>query len=256
MTMPQAGGKTLDPILSKIELSRYHRQILIEGWGEEGQKRLKNSCVFVAGAGGLGSPCSFYLAAAGVGKIKICDRDSPDNSNLNRQILHNDSRIGINKALSAQITLKELNPHIEIQGIAADMNERSLGEMLEGADIIVDCLDNFPTRYDLNRAAIQKGIPMVHGAIHGFSGQVTFFRFPETPCFQCLFPEAPPKEVFPVVGATPGIIGCLQAMEAIKHLTGTGPNLKNRLLLMDANQMTFTEMKLAKDPRCPACSRA
>jgi len=216
--------------------------------------RLKSSTVFVAGAGGLGSPCSIYLAAAGVGKIRICDKDAPDVTNLNRQILHNESRLGINKAFSANVTLKELNPHIEIEPLTFELNDDTMETAVQDSDIIVDCLDNFPARYALNRFSVKNKIPLVHGAVHGFDGQVTFIKSPETPCFECMFPDTPPKkEIFPVLGAVPGIIGTIQALEAIKYIVGTGDNMKSRLLVMDGLRMTFREVKLAKNRKCKVC---
>ncbi|NIQ98889.1 MAG: adenylyltransferase, partial [Gemmatimonadales bacterium] len=176
--------------------------------------------MFVAGAGGLGSPASMYLAVAGVGRLAICDFDSPELSNLNRQILHNDSRIGMNKAESGRQTLCALNPSIEVEAITARIETDSVDDLVGDADIIVDCMDNFDTRYLLNGSAIRKSIPFVHASVWGLEGKLTFMKSPETPCLRCLFPSAPPREVFPVLGAVPGVIGCLQAVETLKYLTG------------------------------------
>ncbi len=239
--------------LTEQDKKRYHRQMMISGWGEEGQQRLKSSSVFVAGAGGLGSPVSMYLAVAGVGRLRLCDCDSPELSNLNRQILHNDSRIGVNKAESGKMTLGTLNPSIEIEAISTRIDANTVDELVGEADIIVDCMDNFPTRYVLNECAIRKGIPFVHGSIWGLEGKLTFIKSPETPCLKCIFPSAPPPEVFPVLGATPGVIGCLEAMEVLKHLTGVGENLKGKLLVWCGDEMEFLVYPVAKNPNCPAC---
>lgn len=241
-------------MLSAEELKRYHRQMMMEGWGEDTQKLLKGSTIFIAGAGGLGSPASIYLAVAGVGNIRICDFDSPDISNLNRQILHNHGRVGINKALSAKQTLAELNPHINVLAFTEKILAESVDELVGDAEVIVDCMDNFPTRYLLNECAIRKGIPLVHGSIWGMEGRLTFIKTPETPCLRCIFSAAPPQEVFPVVGATPGVIGCLQAMEVIKYLTGQGSNLKGKILVWDGRKVEFRSFRTHRDPECPACS--
>ena len=239
--------------LTEKDLQRYHRQMMIEGWGEEVQKKLKNSRVFIAGAGGLGSPVSIYLAVAGVGNITIVDADKIELSNLNRQILHPDERVGMEKAKSAEKTLKEINPDISVEGKVAFIDENSVEELIGDADLIMDCLDNFETRHVINKYAVEKRIPLVHGAIWGLMGQVTFIQPGETPCLKCLFPEAPPKETFPVVGATPGLIGCLQAMEAIKYLAGIGELLKGKLLIFDAQTMEVQKLNIRRVPDCSHC---
>ena len=241
-------------MLSEVELKRYHRQMIMDKWGEETQQKLKNSTVFIAGAGGLGSPVSIYLAVAGIGNIRICDFDSPDLSNLNRQILHNDGRIGTNKAISARQTLNELNPHVNVVALTDKIVADNVDALVGDAQLIVDCMDNFPTRYLLNESAIRKKIPLVYGSIWGMEGRLSFLCPPETPCFKCLFPEPPPSEVFPVVGATPGIIGTLQSLEVIKYLTGIGENLKGRILVWEGKKIEFNKYKAYKDPQCPACS--
>jgi len=235
------------------ELKRYHRQILMNGWGEETQRKLKESTIFIAGAGGLGSPVSIYLGVAGIGNIRICDFDSPDWSNLNRQILHDHTRIGTNKAVSAKKTLEQLNPSITVTALTDKIVAENVDQMVGDADIILDCMDNFPTRYLLNEAAMRKGIPLVYGSIWGMEGRLSFIHSPDTPCLRCLFAEAPPSEVFPVVGATPGVIGSLQALEAIKYLTGIGKTLKGRLLVWDGHAMDFRIFKAPKDPHCDTC---
>ncbi|MDX9715728.1 MAG: HesA/MoeB/ThiF family protein [Dissulfurispiraceae bacterium] len=241
-------------MLSQEEIKRYTRQMMMDGWGEETQEKLKNSTVFIAGAGGLGSPVSIYLAVAGVGNIRICDFDSPDWSNLNRQILHNHNRIGINKAISAKQTLDELNPQINITALPVKITAENVDELIGESAIIMDCMDNFPTRYILNEYAIRKKIPLVFGSIWGMEGRLSFLTPPETPCLKCMFPEAPPSETFPVVGATPGVIGSLQAIEAIKYLTGTGQNLKNKILVWEGRKMEFRTFKAFKDPECVLCN--
>jgi molybdopterin/thiamine biosynthesis adenylyltransferase len=238
-----------------VDFLRYARQMLIDGWGEQGQKKLKNSTVFIAGAGGLGSPVSIYLAVAGIGKIIICDFDSVEVTNLNRQILHSHTRIGINKALSAKITLTAINPDIEVIPITSKITEENAFELVGDSHIIMDCMDNLETRYILNEVAIKKGIPLVFGAIYGIQGILSFIQPPETPCLRCLFPEAPPKETFPVVGATPGVIGALQALEAIKYLVGIGKLLKNKLLVWDGMSCDFRTFKARKDTSCLFCSK-
>jgi len=239
--------------LSEGERTRYDRQMLIDGWGEAGQQRLKSSTVFVAGAGGLGSPVSIYLAVAGVGKIVICDADVVELSNLNRQILHPEVRLGLQKVDSARQSLRALNSNVEIMTHAAYLDEDNIEGILEEPDLIVDCLDNFETRYLLNRYAIQYAIPMVHGAVWGIMGQLSFIHPPETPCLRCIFSKAPPKEVFPVVGATPGVIGCMQAMDALTYLTGVGTNLKGKLLIFEGEDMSSTSLDVQRVPACPDC---
>ncbi len=239
--------------LTDYDLVRYHRQMLTPGWGREGQARLKSSRVFIAGAGGLGSPVAIYLAVAGVGEIRICDADTIELSNLNRQILHTDKRIGQPKALSAARTLRALNPTVRVVPYCDTLDENSAERIIGRPDIVIDCLDNFETRYLLNTYCIKNRIPWVHAAIWGLTGQVTFFHPPETPCLRCLVPEPPPKETFPVVGVTPGLAGCIQAMEALKFLTGIGTNLKGVLLVFDGEDMTFSSLNIKRAASCPDC---
>jgi len=241
--------------LTASENERYTRQMIISGWGEEGQERLKNSTVFVAGAGGLGSPASIYLAAAGVGTIRICDNGEPELSNLNRQILHSEADIGINKALSSKESIKALNPNVLVEPLTEMIKEDTVENLVGEADIIVDCLDNFETRHVLNEFAVKKSMPFVHAGIHGLSGQLTFMHSPETPCLSCVFPGVVPKEVFPVVGVTPGIIGTIEAAEAIKWIVGIGENLKNKLLIWDGDTMDFQKVEIKKDPDCRICGK-
>lgn len=238
---------------SEDELKRYHRQMLMDGWGEKTQERLKNSTVFIAGAGGLGSPAAIYLAVAGVGTIKICDFDSLDVTNLNRQILHDHTKIRTNKALSGKLTIERMNPHVKVIALTEKIGAENVDELVGDADMIVDCMDNFSTRYILNESAIRKHIPFVYGSIWGIEGMLSFIKSPETPCLRCMFPEAPPNELFPVVGTTPGVIGSLQALETIKYLSGIGTNIKGKLLVWYGGRNEFKVLKVSKDPQCPVC---
>lgn len=240
--------------LTNLELKRYHRQMLLEDWGSSGQRKLKNSTVFIAGAGGLGSPVAIYLAAAGVGILRICDYDTLEISNLNRQILHTHTRIGKYKALSAKITLKKINPYAKIEAFSKKIDEESIAELVGNAGIIVDCMDNFPTRYILNEFALKNKLLLVHGSIWGLEGRITTIKFPHTACLSCIFPEQPPSGVFPVLGSTPGVVGCLQATEVIKYLVGIGEPLFNQLLVYDGMNMSFQKFKVKTDPNCRVCS--
>ena len=239
--------------LSDAEVARYARQLLLPGLGEEGQERLKEARIFIAGAGGLGSPVAIYLAAAGLGNLTVADSDVVDQSNLNRQILHYDRDIGEKKIVSAQEKLEELNPDITVRVIDARIDEKNAGRLVGRSDGIVDCLDNFPTRYILNRTALGKGIPLFHGAIRGMYGQATTLIPGKTPCLACIFPKPPPPEVFPVVGVTPGVIGTVQATEVLKFLLGTGELLAGRLLLWDGLGARASEICVERNPSCMVC---
>jgi adenylyltransferase/sulfurtransferase len=238
-------------MLSERERERYKRQILL--FGEEGQERLKKAHIFIAGAGGLGSPISIYLAVAGVGTITIVDMDSVDVSNLNRQILHTDRDIGKKKTVSAVEKLKEYNADITINAIDTTITADNIHELVGRADGIVDAMDNYPIRYLLNRVALEKNVPFFHGGIRGFYGQATTIIPGKTPCLECIFPKAPPKEVFPVVGATPGVIGTVQATEVIKYLTKQGEPLAGRLFIWDGLTAKAEEIGIEKNPSCPVC---
>jgi len=239
--------------LTERDGERYHRQMIIQGWGDKGQKKLKSAKAFIAGAGGLGSPAAIYLAVGGIGHIKIVDKDVPELSNLNRQILHTEADIGRPKAESAEESLKALNPDITIEAVRDTITEDNVLDLVDGSDIILDCMDNFPTRYILNKAAIELGIPFVHGSIWGIEGRTTFIIPRETPCLRCIFPDAPPAEVFPVLGAAPGVIGSIQATEALKYFTGVGRLLTDRLLIYDGERTEFSEIKVNKDSNCKDC---
>jgi molybdopterin-synthase adenylyltransferase len=241
-------------LLSELELNRYHRQIICEDWGAEGQRKIKSATVFMVGAGGLGGPASIYLAVAGVGRLRICDDGKVERSNLNRQILYTDEDIHQEKVRAACKALTRLNPHIEVEGIEERITPESVARLVGQPDIIVDCLDNFETRYILNEYAVAKGLPLVHAGVEGIAGQITFIHPPETACLRCIIPEAPPrKEVFPIVGATAGIIGCLEAFEVLKHLTGIGPTLKGFLMMWSGFDTDFIRIEVGKDPHCPVC---
>jgi adenylyltransferase/sulfurtransferase len=242
--------------LTTEEIQRYNRQMILPSWGEEAQRVLKDSCVFVAGAGGLGSPVTIYLAAAGVGALRICDSGAVELSNLNRQILHGDDRIGEEKTLSAERTLKEVNPLVEIIPLTETIDADNIPSLVGDARLMVDCLDNFKTRYILNQYAVQNGTALVHAGVNGLCGQIAFIHPPETACLACLVPEGPPSEIFPILGATAGVLGCLEAMEALKYLTGTGELLKGRLLFCDGEAMQFQEVSFDKDPECRVCGSA
>ncbi len=243
-------------MFSEQELKRYDRQIMIYGFGKEGQEKLKKAKVFLAGAGGLGSPAAYYLAAAGVGTIVIADHDTVDLSNLNRQILHWEENIGKKKVDSAAAKLGKLNPAIKIETVAETIDISNVSELVGDADVIVDAMDNLPTRYLLNRAAQQKGIPFIHGAVHGFEGRAMTVLPGKSACLNCLYHGAEvPKAKFPVIGVAPGVIGCIQAAEAIKYIVGLGDLLTDRLLNFDGLSMKFSEFKINRDPDCPHCSK-
>lgn len=241
-------------MLTKSELVRYQRQIMMEGFGETGQAKLKEAKVLIAGAGGLGSPVAIYLAVAGVGEIRIVDHDVVELSNLNRQILHWDKDIGAAKAESAKEKLQQINADIKVEAIGQTITQGNILDLVGDCDLIVDGMDNFPTRYLLNKAALKKNIPFFHGSIYGLDGMVTTILPPETPCLRCIFPQPPPVETFPVVGVTPAIIGCIQATEVIKYIVSMGELLKNRLLLFDGLRLSFRELPVKKNPKCPDCS--
>ncbi|MHA1694398.1 MAG: HesA/MoeB/ThiF family protein [Candidatus Helarchaeota archaeon] len=242
--------------ISKNELERYDRQIIISNWGLDGQLRLKNSTVIVIGAGGLGSTVLLYLAAAGIGNIRIIDNDILELSNLNRQVLYNEDDINKPKALLAQMKLSKLNKDIRIVGINETLDEKSADKLLNGADLIVDCLDNFKTRFLVNRYCINNKIPFVHGAIYGLEGRVMFIdpKNEESPCLNCFYPEdIPPMGKFPVLGSVVGITASIEATEAIKYLTKIGKNLIGEFLVIDGRLMKFKSIIIKKNPKCKTC---
>ncbi len=246
--------------LSAEQRSRYSRHVLIPEVGLEGQLKLLESRVLLIGAGGLGSPASLYLAAAGVGTLGIVDDDRVDASNLQRQIAHSTETLGDWKAESAKRTLQALNPDVNVITYTERVDSENVDRILaDGWDVIVDGADNFPTRYLLNDAAVWHDIPLVHGSIYRFEGQVTVFKPHQGPCYRCLFPQPPPPELAPscaeggVLGVLPGIVGSLQASEALKLCLGIGESLSGRLLLFDALSTEFNEVTLRRDPNCPVC---
>jgi sulfur-carrier protein adenylyltransferase/sulfurtransferase len=248
--------KSLDP----AKRMRYSRHLLIPEVGEEGQMRLLESRVLLLGAGGLGSPAALYLAAAGVGKLGIVDADVVDETNLQRQVLHSLASLGEPKADSARRAIENLNPDVQVVTYRERLTSENVDRILgDGWDLIVDGTDNFPTRYLVNDASVWHDVPVVHGSIYRFEGQITVFDPKNGPCYRCLFPQPPPPELAPscaeggVLGVLPGIVGSLQANEAIKLLLDIGDPLVGRLLLFDALGPTFNEIALRKDPDCPVC---
>lgn len=243
-----------NPESSDLDLKRYQRQISLPGWNIETQKKLKRTKVFVAGAGGLGCAASLNLAVAGVGHIRICDDDIVEISNLNRQFLHTEQSIGANKALSVQATLSFINSGIIVEPISHKITDRNVSNIVGDSQVIVDCLDNFSARYTLNLCAVRNGIPMVHGAIWGMEGRVTFLHSPATPCLKCIFPKAMvQQEEVPMLGAVSCTTGSLQAVEVIKYLAGSGGTLMGRMLIIDCSTMQFQELELLRNPQCPVC---
>jgi molybdopterin/thiamine biosynthesis adenylyltransferase/rhodanese-related sulfurtransferase len=240
--------------------ARYSRHLLIPEVGEQGQLKLLDSKILLIGAGGLGSPAALYLAAAGVGRIGIVDADVVDESNLQRQIVHSTEVLGEPKVQSAKRTIEALNPDVQVVAYQERLTSENVDRILaDGWDVIVDGADNFPTRYLVNDASIWHDIPVVHGSIYRFEGQVTVFKPGDGPCYRCLFPAPPPPELAPscaeggVLGVLPGIIGSLQANEALKLALGIGEPLLGRLLLFDALAAEFTEVSIRRDPDCPVC---
>jgi molybdopterin-synthase adenylyltransferase len=240
-------------MLTPEERQRYDRQIMIPGLGEAGQEKLKSARVVIAGSGGLGSPIALYLTAAGVGTIRIIDNDTVELSNLNRQILHWDKDIGKEKTKSAYEKLTKLNKDVTIETINATIDETNVYDLTAGFDVIVDAMDNMPTRYSLNKAAIEHKIPFVHGAVSGLEGRAMTVIPRESACIRCLYHAAPLKRKFPVLGTTPAIIGAIQATEVIKYLTGIGTLLANRLLIYDGLNMKFTELSVVRNTNCEHC---
>jgi molybdopterin/thiamine biosynthesis adenylyltransferase/rhodanese-related sulfurtransferase len=249
--------------LTAAQRARYSRHILIPEVGEEGQQKLLDARVLLIGAGGLGSPSSLYLAAAGVGTLGIVDADVVDDSNLQRQIVHSTNTLGEPKVLSAKKALEALNPDVNVVTYQESLTSENVERILaDGWNVIVDGADNFPTRYLVNDASVWHDIPVVHGSIYRFEGQVTVFHPHVGPCYRCLYPTPPPPDLAPscaeggVLGVLPGIVGSLQASEALKLIIGAGETLIGRLLLFDALYTTFDEVAVRKDPGCPVCGDA
>jgi len=245
--------------LSPEELLRYSRHLTLPDVGLQGQSKLRDTRVLLVGAGGLGSPAALYLAAAGVGTLGIVDFDLVDRSNLQRQILHGTSDIGQAKIDSARARLGDINPHVQVETFGERLTSANALEILGKFDIVVDGSDNFPTRYLVNDACVLLGKPDIYGSVFRFDGQVSVFATKQGPCYRCLYAEPPPPDLVPscaeggVLGVLPGIIGSLQALEAIKLIVGFGQPLIGRLLLFDGRRMQFRELALAKDPDCPVC---
>ncbi len=247
-------------VLSAEQRNRYQRHLLLPEVGVEGQQKLLDARVLLLGAGGLGSPAALYLAAAGVGTIGIIDMDVVDESNLQRQILHNMDRIGERKVDSAKKTLTAINPDVDVVTYDTRLGADNVVELLSQFDVVVDGADNFPSRYLLNDASLKTNTPVVHGSIFRFEGQATVFKPFDGPCYRCMIPEPPPAELAPscaeagVLGVLPGIIGSIQALEAIKLILGIGDDLSGRLLAYDSLEQSFRTFKVNRDPECPACS--
>jgi sulfur-carrier protein adenylyltransferase/sulfurtransferase len=246
--------------LTPEQRNRYQRHLLLPEVDVEGQLKLLDARVLLLGAGGLGSPAALYLAAAGVGTIGIVDMDVVDESNLQRQILHNVDRIGERKVDSAKKTLTAINPDVNVVTYDVRLGADNVVDILSGYDIVVDGADNFPVRYLLNDAALKVGIPVVHGSIFRFEGQATVFKPHDGPCYRCFLPEPPPPELAPscaeagVLGVLPGIVGSIQAVEVIKLILGIGDSLSGRLLAYDSLEQSFRTYRMLRDPQCPACS--
>jgi sulfur-carrier protein adenylyltransferase/sulfurtransferase len=247
--------------LTAEQRERYSRHLLLPEVGPEGQQKLLDAKVLLLGAGGLGSPAALYLAAAGVGTLGIVDNDEVDLSNLQRQVIHSSERIGVPKVDSAEQTITALNPDVKVEKYPVRLGADNIVEIISGYDIVVDGLDNFPTRYLLNDASVRLRIPVVSAAILGFEGQLSVFKPYDGPCYRCLFPVPPPAELAPscgangVLGVLPGTMGLLQATEVIKLILDEGDTLIGRLLMYDALAATTTEVKVRRDPDCPICSR-
>ena len=242
------------------QIERYSRHIILPEVGGKGQARLLQSKVFVLGAGGLGSPALMYLAAAGVGTIGVADGDHVDLSNLQRQIIHNNNRIGVHKAVSAKKTIEELNPDVKVVTYEERLTADNIREVIRDYDVVLDGSDNFPTRFLMNDAAFFEKKPLVSGSMFRFEGQLSVFKGHEDyPCYRCLYPEPPPKGLVPscqeagVLGALAGVIGVLQAVETIKEILGIGEGLAGNLLIFDSLKMSFRKVRVRKDPECALC---
>ena len=245
--------------LSREEVKRYSRHLIMPEVGMAGQKKLKAASILLIGAGGLGSPLAMYLAAAGIGRLGLVDYDVVDYSNLQRQVIHGTGDVGRPKLDSARERIEAINPHVQVDTYPVPLTSENALEIIEPYDVVIDGTDNFPTRYLTNDACVLLGKPNVYGSIFRFEGQVSIFYAEEGPCYRCLFPEPPPPGLVPscaeggVLGILPGTVGALQATEAIKLILGVGDTLIGRLLLYDALDMNFNEVKLRKNPNCPVC---
>jgi len=240
--------------LSESELERYDRQISIKRWGVEGQKKLKRSKVMVAGVGGLGSVSSLYLAAAGIGKLVLIDKDKVSLSDLNRQILYSEENLGLSKVDVAKRKIESLNSEVEVEAVMGEITKENIRSLIEDVDVVVDGLDNWSTRFILNDCCVEKFIPFVHAGVSGFYGQITTVMPGKGPCLRCIFPEKPHEvRVIPVFGAIPGVLASLQVIEVIKIITGIGKLLVGRMLFLDGEGMTCEETEIKRNPNCPIC---
>ncbi|HUK21317.1 MAG TPA: molybdopterin-synthase adenylyltransferase MoeB [Gemmatimonadales bacterium] len=260
VTRKPAAARSL-PKLSHEEILRYSRHLILPDVGLEGQRKLKAARVLLIGAGGLGSPAALYLAAAGVGTIGLVDFDVVDSTNLQRQIVHGTSTVGVSKLESARRRIRDLNPNVQVEGFETRLTSENALDIIKDFDIVADGTDNFATRYLVNDACVLLGKPNVYGSIFRFEGQASVFYAKQGPCYRCLYPEPPPPGLVPscaeggVLGVLPGIVGSIQALEAIKLVIGNGETLIGRLVLFDALRLKFRELKLEKDPNCPICGR-
>jgi len=240
--------------LSEYDRVRYRRQIMIPGFGEKAQLRLKRATALIAGLGGLGSPLALYLAAAGVGHLKLVDMDNVELSNLNRQVLHWDEDVGESKVNSALQKVQRINPTTRVEGFNLAIDDKNVFELAKNCGVILDAMDNFAVRYLLNAAAIAHCVPLIHGAVYGYEGRLASVVPGKTACLECIYPHAPPRAVFPVLGTTPGVIALLQATEAIKSLTGAGVVLENEMLIYDGEMMNFDKVRISRNPQCTSCA--
>lgn len=246
-------------VLGPVEMDRYARQLSLPGIGLDGQQRLRRASVMLIGAGGLGSPAALYLAAAGVGRLGIVDADRVELSNLQRQLLHTTARVGTPKVESARVAIESINPHVRVETHAVRLDASNAAAVIAGYDLVIDGTDNFPTRYAVSDACVALGTPYVYASVQRFDGQASFFNVDGGPCYRCLFPTPPPPGSVPscaeagVFGVMPGLMGVLQASEAIKWITGAGDLLTGRLLMVDLLRMQFSEIAFSRDPACPGC---
>lgn len=258
---PESPGVPISMVeLSRPDIERYARHIIMPEVGPRGQQKLKEASVLIVGAGGLGSPAALYLAAAGIGRLGIADFDNVELSNLQRQVLFDDADVGLPKVEVAARRLAALSPHLQVDQHPVRVDSSNALALFEGYDVILDGSDNFPTRYLTNDACVLAGKPLAYGAVHRFEGQASLFHARQGPCYRCLFPTPPPPELAPscaesgVLGILPGLIGAIQATEALKFILGLGRSLAGRLLLYDALNMDFREVRVPRNPACPICS--
>jgi len=240
--------------LSPEELERYDRQLRITGWGVESQLKVKGSHVMVVGAGGLGCPTALYLAAVGVGHIAVVDRERVELSNLNRQVLHWSGDLDKPKVESVAEKLRKLNPNVRVEPLQFELNEENIEDLIRKFDVVVDCLDNWRTRFILNEACVKSRKPLVHAGVHSWYGQITTVLPGRGPCLRCIWPENPPETGrFPILGATAGTLGLLEALEVVKLITGLGQPLVGRLLYLDLEIASIEELKVERVENCPVC---